>query len=63
MEKITKEQEGKITEITITFQADKFSDFRDIVWDLGFKYPDYIVAHASGACGSHTIILINPDAE
>lgn len=63
MEKIIKEKDGKIVEITINFQADKFADFRDVVWDLGFKYPDYAVAHASGACGSHTIVLINQDVE
>lgn len=63
MEKIIKESNGKVVEITINFNADKFSDYRDLVWQLGFEYPDYIVAHANGACGSHTIVLINPDEE
>ena len=63
MEITEKKKDNIITEVTITFQADTITELKDSIWDLSFKYNDMIVAHASGACGSHTIVLINPDSE
>lgn len=63
MEKIIKEKDGQITEVTINFQADTMTEFKDVIWDLGFSYPNMLVAHASGACGSHTLVLVNPNEE